>query len=151
MNLPALSGQHISGHLFVRMQIQKRHPEGPKSDVQVHENCIAVNPVLSRYIHYTGCRHMAIRPCRFTRWSLHLQKASHLWPAQIHYIHTQNTCMHHTPWQNDFTLCSSPDWATAHEVPDDDPQGSSLQHKAHTEVLDKTFQAGRRIIHPGKP
>ena len=30
MNLPPLSGQHISGQLFVTMQIQKKHPEGAK-------------------------------------------------------------------------------------------------------------------------
>lgn len=55
MNLPPLSGQGISGHLFVRVQIQMKHPEGPKSNVWMHDNSTAVNPVLSGYINYAGC------------------------------------------------------------------------------------------------
>lgn len=86
----------------------------------------------------------------------HVVSTGYIYDKYLAYAHTNTPLhtqgMHHTPLANWSRLWSSPDWATAPEMPGDKAAGfqpSALSK--HSEVLDKTSQGRRRITHLRNP
>lgn len=112
----------------------------------MHDNSTAVNP---GYINYAGCTLTATGSHRLTRWSLHLRQAS-TYGLHKYTVSTHTTSAH--PWQTDVTcvqVLTGPLHMKKRQMTSSRIQPSALSK--HTEVLDETFQGGRRNIHLRKP